>query len=107
MSPLPYRAGLRLVVGAVAVTLLGAAAGAPPTTLARLTDSANSTQSISTDTLDPPTSLADLAVDDQRQRLRARRLGDAAQRDQRYRQPERGNVLLRPSIIFPELAQRR
>jgi hypothetical protein len=58
MSPSPYRARLRLVVGALAITLLGVAAGAPPTTLARLTDSANSTQSISTDTLDPPTSLA-------------------------------------------------
>ena len=58
MSPFPYRARLRPVVGALAVAMLGVAAGAPPTTLARLADTATSTQSISTDTLDPPTSLA-------------------------------------------------
>lgn len=58
MSPSPIRAPLQLVVGILAVALLGLAAGAPPTTLARFTDSAASTRSITTDTLDPPTSLA-------------------------------------------------
>jgi hypothetical protein len=58
MSHSPIRAPLRLVVGALAVALLGVAAEAPPTTLARLTDSAASTRSITTDTLDPPTTLA-------------------------------------------------
>jgi len=58
MSHAPIRARLRLIVGALAVALLGVAGGAPPTTLARLTDSAASTRSVTTDTLDPPTSLA-------------------------------------------------
>ena len=58
MSHAPIRARLRLIVGVLAVTLLSVVAGAPPTTLARLTDTATSTQSVSTDTLDPPTSLA-------------------------------------------------
>ena len=58
MSLFPYRARLRPVVGALAVAMLGVAAGAPPTTLARLADTAISTESISTDTLDPPASLA-------------------------------------------------
>jgi hypothetical protein len=52
------RARFRLIVGVLAVALLSVAAGAPSTTLARLTDTATSTQSITTDTLDPPTSLA-------------------------------------------------
>jgi hypothetical protein len=58
MSHPPIRARFRLIVGVLAVALLSVAAGAPSTTLARLTDTAISTQSISTDTLDPPTSLA-------------------------------------------------
>jgi hypothetical protein len=58
MSHAPISARFRLIVGVLAVTLLSVAAGAPSTTLARLTDSATSTQSVTTDTLDPPTSLA-------------------------------------------------
>lgn len=58
MSHTLIRARLLLVVGALAVALVGVAAGAPTTTLARLTDTATTTQSIATDTLDPPTSLA-------------------------------------------------
>ncbi|HLQ47353.1 MAG TPA: hypothetical protein VK233_00130 [Candidatus Dormibacteraeota bacterium] len=58
MSHAPIRARFRLIVGALAVTLLTVAAGSPSTTLARLTDTATSTRSVSTDTLDPPTSLA-------------------------------------------------
>ncbi len=58
MSHAPIRARFRLIVGVLAVTLLGVAAGSPSTTLARLTDTATSTRSVSTDTLDPPTSLA-------------------------------------------------
>jgi hypothetical protein len=58
MSPAPIRARFRLIVGVLALTLLSIAGGTPATTLARLTDTSISTRSISTDTLDPPTSLA-------------------------------------------------
>lgn len=58
MNTAPISARFRLIVGVLALTLLGVTAGSPSTTLARLTDTATSTQSISTDTLDPPTSLA-------------------------------------------------
>ena len=53
----PLRAPLRLVAGALAVILFGLTAGTPSMTLARFTDSAVSTRDVSTDTLDPPTSL--------------------------------------------------
>jgi hypothetical protein len=52
-----FRVRLGLAAAAIAVSLVGVAA-APLVTLARLTDSDASTQTISTDTLDPPTGLS-------------------------------------------------
>ena len=54
----PVRARLPLVAVAFVVAALAIAGGAPRSTLARLTDTDTSTQNISTDTLNPPTSLA-------------------------------------------------
>jgi hypothetical protein len=56
--PTPVRVRHDLVAIAIAVAMFGIAAGAPRSTLARLADTDASTQSASTDTLDPPTSLA-------------------------------------------------
>jgi hypothetical protein len=52
------RVRFRLVAVALGVAILGSATGTARTTLARLTDTDASTQSVATDTLNPPTSLA-------------------------------------------------
>ncbi len=54
----PVRARLPLVAVAFVIAALATAGGAPRSTFARLTDTDTSTKSISTDTLNPPTSLA-------------------------------------------------